>query len=71
MYFDRFDIVAAHYVLLAHYHEGQGSEKYRRLSKILGYFNPGLDVQNNMLNENSQRIYDSLVERELSQGGEA
>lgn len=63
-HFDRFDIVTAYYLFFAHYHEGQGSEKYRRCSKILTYFNPGLDVQNNMMNDNTQAIYDELVKRE-------
>lgn len=63
-YFDRFDIVTAYYLFFAHYHEGQGSRMYARLSKILTYFKPGLGVQNNMMNENTQAIYDNLVERE-------
>ena len=63
-YFERFDIVTAYYLFFAHYHEGQGSRKYARCSKILTYFKPGLGVQNNMMNENTQAIYDNLVERE-------
>ena len=64
MYFNRFDIVTAYYLFFAHYHEGQGSRKYARCSKILTYFKPALGVQNNMMNENTQAIYDNLVKRE-------
>ncbi len=64
MYYDRFDIASAYYLFFVHYHEGQWSEKYRRLSKLTGYFHPGLSVENGELNENAQAIYDALVEKE-------
>jgi hypothetical protein len=38
--FDRFAVCEAHYLYLSEYHEGQTSDKYRRLSKLLGYFSP-------------------------------
>lgn len=38
---DRFAIVLGHYVFCSLHHEGQGSERYERLSRITGYFNPG------------------------------
>ncbi len=63
-YFDRFDIVTAYYLFFAHYHQGLGSVMYARGSKILTYFKPDLGVQNNMMNENTQAIYNKLVERE-------
>ncbi len=34
MYFDRFDIVSAHYAFCADYHEGQYSDLYAKLSRI-------------------------------------
>jgi len=64
MYYDRFDIASAYYLFFVHYHEGQWSEKYRRLSKLTGYFRPGLSVENGELSENAQAIYDALVEKE-------
>lgn len=37
----RFDIVLGHYVFCSQNHGGQGSDLYKRLSRITGYFNPG------------------------------
>ena len=63
--FNRFDIVEAHYAYYSDYHEGQGSRKYARLSRILGYFRPSpLFRGYESLTENGQEIYDALVERE-------
>lgn len=39
---DRFSIIEGHYFYYMHYHKGQGSREYQRLSKILTYFTPGL-----------------------------
>ena len=63
-YFDRFDIVEAWFVFLSEYHEGQGSEKYARLSHILSYFNPSPNVMCGNLTENAQAIYQNLVDQE-------
>ena len=64
--FDRIDIVEAHYLFLSHYHEGAGSEKYRRLSRILTRFGfrarPNLSVET--LTENGRAIYDELAYHE-------
>jgi hypothetical protein len=38
---DRFSIVDTYYWWLADHHEGQGSRKYARLSKITSYYSPG------------------------------
>ena len=38
---DRFDIVLGHYVFCVLNHGGQGSDRYARLSRLLGYFDPG------------------------------
>ena len=64
MYFDRFDIVAAHYAFYSDYHEGQWSRGYSRLCRISKYFRPsplwkGLES----LSENGKEIYRSLQER--------
>ena len=65
MYWDRFDIVEAHYLFLIHYHEGQWSEKYSRLSKITTYFKtPCAGIT---LTENGQEIYNNLERQELNQ----
>ena len=63
MYFDRFDIVEAHYMFYSQYHEGQFSDKYRKLSLIQQVYRPGLYgwSDRNDLNENARAIYDNLV----------
>lgn len=64
MYFDRFDIVEAHYLFYYLYHDGQWSEGYRRLSKIMSYFSPRFSLSDeNNLNENAREIFDALVEK--------
>ena len=65
MYWDRFDIVEAHYLFLTHYHEGQWSDKYSRLSKITTYFKPA--PSGVTLTENGQEIYNNLERQELNQ----
>jgi len=67
MYFDRFDIVSAYYVFFVQYHEGQWSDKYRRLCKIQSYFKPGVSVQNGELEDNALEIYKSLVDKDAKQ----
>lgn len=63
MYFDRMDIVEAHYMFYSQYHEGQFSDSYRKLSRILSYYKPGLYGWSNEddLSENARAIYDALV----------
>jgi len=64
MYFDRFDIVEAYYAFFCDYHEGQYSDKYRRLCRILRYFKPSPLFQGyESLSENARCIYDDLVEK--------
>ena len=65
MYFDRWDIVEAHYWFCADYHEGQASEKYRRLCRISEYYTPGPCHKGyDSLSDNAQEIYHSLIKRE-------
>ena len=61
MYFDRFDIAEAYYLFFAHYHEGQWSEKYKRLSYMLSYFKPSPLLTLDTLSDNAREIYDNLV----------
>ena len=64
MYFDRFDICEAYYLFFSHYHEGQWSKKYARLSKMLGYFKPAPMLRYDSLTDNGKVIYDNLINRE-------
>lgn len=38
---NRFDIVSAHYQFCVDYHSGQFSQLYKRMCRIMTYFNPG------------------------------
>ena len=69
MYFDRFDIVEAHYAFYSDYHEGQWSKKYERLCRIS---DPNGRIQLRVsplwrgfesLSENGKEIYNQLVNR--------
>ena len=64
MFFDRFDIAEAYYLFFAHYHEGQASKKYRRLSKITRYFKPRPSLSVETLTENGRDIYEELAREE-------
>jgi hypothetical protein len=60
-YFDRFDIVSAHYWWYADHHSGQWSPEYERLSRISEYYRPGrLEV--GPVTENARAIYDRLCD---------
>jgi hypothetical protein len=64
MFFDRFDVCEAYYLFFAHYHEGQASEKYRRLSRMARYFKPSPLLSVETLTENGREIYEALVQKE-------
>ena len=64
-YFNKFDIVEAHYLFFTEYHEGQWSEKYKRLCKITTYFKPA--PSGITLSDNGLEIYNDLVKMELAQ----
>lgn len=67
MYFDRFDIISAHYLFYTLYHEGQWSDKYKRLCKLSRYYTPSpCDGGFDSLSENGKDIFMMLVEREES-----
>ena len=59
MYWDRWDIVEAHYWYAVNYHSGQWSDLYARQCRISRYFRPGMS--NGPTSENAQAIYDALV----------
>jgi hypothetical protein len=63
MYFDRFDIVEAHYAFACDWYNGQACPLYARLSRIVGAlrFKPSpLFKGYDSLTENGQEIYNSL-----------
>lgn len=64
MYFDRFDIAEAYYLFFSHYHEGQTSDKYRRLSRMSRYFKPSPMLSVVTLTENGREIYEALAAKE-------
>ena len=65
MNFDRFDIVEAYYLALAHCHSGQWSREYARLSKLSRYFRPRPSLSVETLSENAREIYDAACARML------
>ena len=64
MYFDRFDIVAAHYAFYSENYCGQTDPFYARLCRISKYFQPS-PLWNGFksLSENGKEIYRQLQER--------
>ena len=64
MYFDRFDIVEAHYWFCADYHGGQGCPLYAKLCRISEYYRPSPLAKSwigSQPSENAQEIYGDLV----------
>lgn len=59
-YFDRFDIVEAHYWYCVNYHDGQASALYARLCRIRRYFAPG-HGHVGPSTANGREIYTALV----------
>lgn len=64
MIFDRFDIAEAFYLFSSHFHEGQASVKYRRLSRMSRYFKPSPLLSVESLTENGREIYEALAQKE-------
>ena len=67
MYFDRFDILDAWYLALAHAHGGQWSDSYRRLCRITRDYHPSRLLSVNTLSENAFGIYCAAVERLMAE----
>jgi hypothetical protein len=66
MFWDRFDIVAAHFTFAVDYHSGQSSALYARIGRILRYFTPGAAWTGyNSLSENGKAIYNRLANPQL------
>lgn len=63
MYFDRFDIVEAHFCFCMDYHGGMGDALYHRMTRIREdmQFRAGPMLCYERLTENGQAIYDNLV----------
>ncbi len=68
MYWDRFDIVEAHYLYCSEWHSGQWSDLYAKMCRIQGYFKPGMSLGYESLSENGKVIYDNLVKDNESGG---
>jgi hypothetical protein len=65
MYWDRFDIVEAHYQFCIDYHGGQWSPEYARLRRIQKYFTPS--IFGVLLSENGEAIYANLEKNHLAE----
>lgn len=64
MYFDRFDIVTAHWMHAMLHHSGQASKLYAKMCRIMSYFTPSpLMSGPEDLNDNARAIYEDLCER--------
>ena len=60
-YFDRFDIVEAHYLFCSDYHGGQTSALYARFSQLVRMqFKPAPNLSFETLTENGKFIYNEL-----------
>lgn len=65
-YFDRYDILSAHYCFACDWHQGQFSDLYARLCRIQQVFSPGLLWRGyQSLSDNGKAIYDQLQEQAL------
>lgn len=64
MFFDRFDIVSAHYAFCCDWYNGQRDKLYARLCRIGNYYKPSvLDKGYVSLSENGKDIYAALCEK--------
>lgn len=58
-YFDRWDVVEAHYWFAVHYHGGQFSDLYAKQCRISRYFSPAI-LADGPSSENACEIYNNL-----------
>ena len=66
--FDRYQICLGYYHYFLHYHKGQGSREYSRLSMMQRYFKPSrseqfskcLDLEENDI---ARQVYNNLVQK--------
>ena len=62
MYFDRFDIVEAHYAYCLDYHGGMNCPLYARQCRITEYYTPSPMFRGyESLSDNGKAIYEDLV----------
>jgi hypothetical protein len=67
MYFDRLDIVEAHYTYAMFWHNGQTCPLYARLCRIARRYTPGPLFRGfESLSENAQAIYKALRRRRFA-----
>ena len=59
-YYDRFDIIHAHYVWNLEHHGGQSSPEYAKVCRIEKYFKPGFM---STMSENAQAIHAKLCRK--------
>ena len=69
MYFNRFDIVEAHYLFYCEYHSGQWCHLYRRLSRIIRYYRPSPLLSVESISDNAREIYENLVRKHKESNG--
>ena len=61
MYFDRFDIVEAHYAHAVDWHGGMRSKLYEKIGRISQYFKPSYSWSGfDSLSDNGKEIYLAL-----------
>ena len=60
----RWDIIEAYYWFFTHYHEGQGSDKYRRLCRMSQYYTPGRMANRPDPDSPAEELYNELASRE-------
>ena len=60
MYYDRFDIVQAHYWHAVNYHTGMSSDLYLKQCRISRYYRPS-PLENGPSTENAREIYTQLT----------
>lgn len=64
MEFNRFDIIAAHYLFCCEWYNGMSDPLYARQCKISKYYNPGpMDRGWDSLSYNAREIYYALCEK--------
>ncbi len=65
MYYDKFDICAAHYWFAAGYHTGKSSKLYQKLGQLIlmGFRISPLSNSINDESDNAQTIYNNLVKQ--------
>ena len=66
MYFDRFDVLSAHYLYWSENHTGQFSDGYERLCRCLKHFKPSVMFDYDSLSDNGKQIYSNLELKYIS-----